>query len=521
MTTLAPERIGYLEGADAETFDLNAYLAGFDERLLETREGRRIATRLDPLLWALLYVPHHLRGTETGDRITFADFHLALFRHARSWVCANDTPARDRDAWVAPRSAGKSTLLFLVLPLWAACHRHARFIAAFADSGPQAEQHLSTFRTELETNALLRADFPDLCAPARRPAGTAVSDNRTQIQQQSGFVFTARGVDSGVLGMKVGDRRPDLLILDDLEPHEGVYSAYQAKKRLGTMLDAILPLNTFARVVLTGTVVMSGSIVHQLVRTVTEPAADHPEWIAAENWKVHHFAPILARPDGTRRSCWPAKWSLEFLESIEHTRSYAKNFRNEPVSEDGDYWSPTDFVYADAPCARTLLSIDPSATSKTTSDPYGISIVGHAPALGRCVVRYAHAARMAPAELRTTVLGLLERFPEVGAVLVESNVGGEAWAAILHDLPVRLATVHQTDPKDTRAARLLNHYQRLRPDGLPEVVHARPLPALETEMCGFPRGLHDDLVDSVGQAVYALLDRKKPARASARAAVYA
>lgn len=505
---------GYLEGADAETFDLDVFLSGIDERLLASAEGRRILSRTCALTFALIYLPHHLRSDETGG-VTFADFHLEVYRHARSWIRPVSVPASARDAWVAPRASGKSTLFYLVLPLWAACHAHAHFIAAFADSAPQAEQHLATFRHELETNELLRHDFPELCAPAKRPTGTTVSDNRHMVHQSNGFVFAARGVDSGVLGMKVGDRRPDVIVGDDVEPHEGVYSAYQAEKRRTTLLDAILPLNVFSRVVVVGTTVMAGSIVHQLVRTVTEPNGEHEAWVAEEGFRTHYFPPVVTRGDGSERSCWPAKWPMSYLESIRHTRSYAKNYANQPVNEDGDYWGPADFTYGDLPCARTLLSIDPATTNKRTSDPYGLSVVGYSPAGKKCVVRYAAGMRLSPAGLREQTGGLLARFPEVGAVLVETNTGGDHVVGTLGDLPVRILTVHQSESKEVRAARLLNHYQRGR------VLHTQRLPALETEMKAFPKGLHDDMVDSTGSATWWFMDRKKAPAPSGTAAAYA
>src|SRR6185295_11735443 len=117
---------------------------------------------------------------------------------------------------------------------------HKKFVAAFAHSGPQAEQHLSTFRTELDTNELLRADWPDLCRPKMRQRGVAVADRDKQTTRANGFTFAARGIDEGVLGMKVESQRPDLLVLDDIEPDESTYSLYQVRKRLGTLLDAVL-----------------------------------------------------------------------------------------------------------------------------------------------------------------------------------------------------------------------------------------------------------------------------------------
>jgi hypothetical protein len=148
--------LGYLEGLDAETFDLDTYLAQFDPRLLADPEGRRVLTRLDPLLFALTYVRHHLKDAE--GRITFGDAHLDWCRAGLRWVRPPTEPAAERDAYIAPRNTGKSTWWFLILPMWAAAHGHIQFAAAFAASATQAETHLSTFKREIDNNALLRRE---------------------------------------------------------------------------------------------------------------------------------------------------------------------------------------------------------------------------------------------------------------------------------------------------------------------------------------------------------------------------
>jgi hypothetical protein len=128
--------------------------------------------------------------------------------------------------------------------------------------------------------------------------------------RKSGFVFAAKGIDASSLGMKVGAQRPDLLLLDDVEPDEAQYSVYQAGKRLKTITDAILPLNIYARVVLSGTVTMPGSVTHQLVRWAKGERDDANAWVGDEKFRVHHHLPIEQRPDGTERSVWPQKWPL-------------------------------------------------------------------------------------------------------------------------------------------------------------------------------------------------------------------
>ncbi len=521
MTAAAAAETGYLDGLDAETFSLHPYLARFDARLLADPEGRRTLTRLDPLLFALTYLRHHLRDEEGS--ITFGDAHLDWCRHGRRWVRPPAGPAEERDAWIAPRNTGKTTWWFLILPLWAAAHGHVKFAAAFASAATQAERHLSTFKRELDGNALLRRDFPDLCAPAKRPSGANVADTQSMYIAKSGFIFAAHGIDSSALGLKVEEKRPDLLLCDDVEPDESSYSAALAAKRLTTLVDAILPLNIYARVVICGTVTMPGSIIHQLVRHAKGSKTE--DWIREEGIRAHHSLPIVERPDGTERSMWPAKWPIGYLLEIRHTRSYAKNMANDPLAADGALWTPDDFRYpADMDplghpdeVTRMMLSIDPATTAKKSSDFTGLAVVSWSYQRQRCTVHAAMALKVRPGpELRDRVLALLDEFPQIGLILIEVNQGGDTWQAILHGMPVKVKTVTQSENKFTRAEGVLAHYERGR------VLHARKLPELEQQMCTFPKGPNDDMVDAVGSAIRRFIPvmKKQQAPPSATRASY-
>lgn len=489
-------------------------------------EFRRARTVDDPALFALVYLSRHLTDPATG-RVTLSEVHEAWAESARGWIEQQTEPQADRRAEVAPREMGKSTWWFLLLPMWAAAHGHARFAAAFADTDTQAQTHLATFKAELDTNALIRADFPTLVEPKTRGRGTVMADRVSLYHAASGFVFAAAGMDSSNLGMKVGDRRPDLIILDDIEPHEARYSAALAEKRLATLREAILPLNIYAHVILVGTVTMQDSIVHQIVKRARGDFDDEHDavstaWVAEERIEARHWLPIVTTDDGSRASIWPAKWPLEFLESIEHTRQYAKNYANDPLGVEGDYWQIDDFRRLPftpelaAALTHEVISVDPAVTTTERSDFTAISAVAWAspklapaPHAGRCAVLESRAVKAQPDEIRLIVLGFIERAVSRGhavLVIVETNQGGDLWRRILHDLPVRVKAYSSTDPKHVRAADALDHYQRGR------VAHAPGNRDAEGQMAAFPKAPNDDLVDSVGAGVRYFLSRDKKRR---------
>lgn len=494
--------------------DWRAYIAQHDPRLLTTSEGRRVLCELDPLLFALIYLRHHLKGPETGDEISFSAFHLDFYTRAKQWARTDLGTAEVRDCWVAPRGSGKSTLAFLATPLWALAYGHRKFIIALADTGAQAQQHLLTLKRELDTNALLRRDFPELCKPARRPSGDTVSDSQAQYLAQSGVAMVAKGMDSSTLGSKIGAQRPDLMLFDDIEPDESNYSPYQKEKRQDTVISSVFPMNLNAAVCMVGTVTMPGSVIHEIVKQVTSPT-DAPEWPGEERIQVHYYPALVTQENGEQVSLWPERWTTEFLMSERHKRSFAKNFLNDPMGKDGLYWTTDDFTYGDtAGVTRVGLFVDPAVTTKKTSDFTGLAVVGHSPSTGQCVVYSATGVKLTGARLRDHVLKLIEQYPRIQRIYVESNQAGDLWLEVFHDMPVKVVTYSATESKEVRFAEALDFYQRRR------VLHTHKIATLEEQAVVFPKGANDDVLDAVCAGVLRFLRAPKAVRVTARSASY-
>ena len=676
------------------------YLDRFPIDLLSISNGRKLVTRDDPMLFAIVYLIDHLKFEQNEPSLS--EFHVALAEYGKSWI----TDDASKDCFIAPRSAGKTTWLFLILTLWAAAHEHLKFIAAFSDSASQATQHLQTFKHELDSNELLRKDYPELCKPMMgNNVKRHIAQSNEQIQQANGFSFSAKGIDAKALGMKIGNRRPDLLLLDDIEPPEANYSALEVSKRLGTVLNSVFPLSIKARVAIIGTTTMSNSIIDQLRKvgearlawqlehdpigdpTLGGPTADNTyyvnqtkgnfsrllvennalsarraiegaelagegagdtssiridsdgiqressenadlggveagsqssfesidwniesisksvkasqisddgisltpdrecdsslmqkidvksdvvesatstslscasnfdnsesilsrhdaelenligksqpaqqefdqqhvaaptdfyesldqalRWVIDERINVHYFPAIMADAAGTERSLWPEFWSLDYLNSIRHTRNFYMNYLNKPTSLDAAYWSESDIPIARLDSYRyTMISVDPAIKTKAANDYTGIVVVSFGDD-GKCYIRHAEQLRIVSTELKQKITDLIEKF-DAKLVYCEVNQGGDLWRSVFDGIPAKFRSVHQTEKKELRAARALDYYKKNL------VFHTKNFSDLEEQMFAFPKVPHDDILDAMATGVHYFLGNSQKSTARKR-----
>lgn len=506
---------GYVDfSTDPYEFDLHEYLerAIPDPEMLKYPETRRELTKANPLLFALLYLSNHLK-TPQGDRTPFSLFHLQLYKWASGTWHQPSGIKNARDAFIAPRGAAKTTMVTLLLPMWAACHKFIHFIAAYSDSESTIQKHLNTFRDELKNNSLIKEDYPHMFMgrqtwtkeeSSQDENGQEVKDQALFLKTGGGFVFAAKSISSNSLGLKIGARRPDCLILDDVERQAGDYSALQAEKRRQSIIGGILgqskPMG--ARVLLIGTNLMIDSMIDGMIKYARGDEA--PPWIEEENFKVHWFRPFIRRADGTKESMWPGVWETSFLLEEEGKESFAVDFDCQPVAKGGAFWRSEDFEIGSIPVEHVsfgILSLDPAVSSTRKSDFSAFAVVLYSRSLDRYELVYTHQAKLTPAQIRQRVESLCSSYPQITTVYVETNQGGDVWEELLKGIPVRVKSEKATVSKDMRAEWALQVYQTIKEDGSRRIVHRTRFPELEQQMKAFPNVPNDDLVDCVDQAI--------------------
>lgn len=502
---------------DPEEFDVDEYLSRAvpDPEMLKYPETRRELTRANPLLFALLYLSEHLQDLE-GQFTGFSHFHLSLYKWASATWHQKSNLKDARDAFIAPRGAAKSTMTVLILPMWAACHGFIRFIAAYSDSETTIKNHIDTFKKELKENPLIKEDYPKMYL-GKQVWNTdeggeqgEVRDTAMFLKTAGGFIFAAKSISSNSLGLKVGARRPDFIVLDDVERQGGDYSPLQAEKRRQSIVGGILgqskPLG--ARVVLIGTNLMIGSMIDGMIKYSKGEDA-HP-WVEEENFRVHWYRPFLINPDGSKRSMWPSVWPTSFLLEEEGKESFAVDFDSQPIATGGSYWATADFTNGMLPKHKIsfgILSIDPAVTSTRKSDFTAMAVVYYSRELDKYEIVHVNQAKLTPAQIRERAEGLCQTYPEITSIYIETTQGGDTWKEILGRIPVKIVQEKPSLSKEMRASRALNVYQTVQEDGTRRAIHRTKFPDLEAQMKAFPNVGHDDLVDSVTQAICAVEGR--------------
>jgi hypothetical protein len=466
------------------------------EKCLNSPWGAREICNGDVLLFAIKYFKLHLRSEATGNRVTFGTHHLEWAQLIED-LC---NPADRTEAIISPRGAGKSTWWWAIAPAYWLGYQYVPYVMALADSATQAEIHLQTFRHECLTNEALRKSFPDLCTPATSRRGLPEGDRRN-LYKSKGGVFSAHGIDSALLGFKVGNVRPAVVLCDDIEGNESNYSLKEVNKRLATLLDAIYPIgDAGTRKIIVGTNVRSGSIIDQIINYESDPSPD--SWVAHERVALHWAHPWLELEDGTRRSFWPQnqRFSEEEMMRQEAFMTWGRRYSNVIAETSGGYWTAADWRFGTlhAP-TLAIAALDPAQTGKKDADSTGLAVVAYSASERKLEVRDAVRLRVDPGEgMRGRVLSMLAEHPDVTSLVVEINVGGEPiWRGIFHDMPVPVICVRTTVGKPVRFAKLLGLYQR------GYILHSRPLSVLQSEEVsydGTDDGL-DDVIDSVELAV--------------------
>ena len=244
-----------------------------------------------PETYALAWSPDHLKVIE---KIETAVLRGGLF------------------ALALPRGSGKTTITESAA-LWSMLYGHREFVVLIGATESAALELLDSLKTELEVNARLAEDFPEVCYPvaqlegiANRCAGQLYKGERTRItwtsneivlptvegSRASGIIVRVAGITGRIRGMKFKRSdgrsvRPSLVVIDDPQTSESAGSLEQTRKRVRVLAGDILGLAGPGQKIsgiMPCTIIRPGDMADIILNRNT-----HPDWNGEKTRMVYRF----------------------------------------------------------------------------------------------------------------------------------------------------------------------------------------------------------------------------------------
>jgi hypothetical protein len=356
-------------------------------------------------------------------------------------------------------------------------------------------------------SASIERYYPELGKREIGKYGAARAWRRQQLRTASGFVVDAIGLDTAVRGAKVKERRPDFIILDDLDGKHDTHKA--TTKKIETLTASVLPAGSRDCAVLAiQNLIIPNGIFARLANIANEPADFLADRIISGPHPAVEDA-IVEQQDGKFKlvsgtPTWEGQ-SLVVCQSNIDTWGYTawrQEGQHEVDDAPGGIWDHIEFQrvdFDDVPAIeRGAVWIDPAVTSTDKSDAMGIQADGLG-VDGKLYRFYSWEAITSPADaLERAILMCLELgFATVG---IETDQGGDVWIPAFDHVwnelvkggkvgaDARKPTLAQAKAgaghgsKIARNQRMLLDYERNK------VVHVRGLHmALERALVRFPK----------------------------------
>lgn len=432
-------------------------------------------------------------------------------------------------AWAVPRSHAKTAWISNIFALHQVVYRKRKYIVLFSETTDVAGDFISWGRFQLKLNEKLRSDFGEMLYV--KPSMNEL-DNKYEYITQSGAKVEAKGLGTQTRGLRHGNTRPDLFVLDDLESKESTNTAELIEKSKSWFREEMLPaLSREGICVYLGTILCYGSLLHYVIEerrdfesqklSAVRSYADREDlW---KDWREIYLADKKEAADEAlefyeenkvemlegAQILWPGYWSyydLIILREENGIKAFNQEYQNNPTDEERQIFKPEYFnwfIRSDIDHLNLDFygGIDISM-GKTKGDYSAIVTIAKNKDTGICYLYDAYMGRIHPDELiRQTIDHTLEYQYETLAV--EAQFAQEFIADKMaeelqrHGYPgrTRIKHIKQRTRKELRIEALLPDIQNGK---------LRFLSNLDSMMMDqfemYPMHAHDDFPDAVAMA---------------------
>ena len=228
---------------------------------------------------------------------------------------------------LGPRGSAKSTFVTLAYVLRCALESREPYIWILSDTRQQVRSHLECIRTSLESNPEILLKYPET-------SGRGPSWRSQSLQLRNGTMIEAFGSGQRIRGKRSGANRPTLIICDDLQNDQHIYSAELRENSRNWFMGTVLKAGTDrTNVIHLGTALHRDGLSMQLAKT--------------PGWRSKIFSSIVKWPDNmTLWSEWESIFSnTENPNAIHDAEEFYKRNRLEMLSGSQVLWSENEDLY--------------------------------------------------------------------------------------------------------------------------------------------------------------------------------
>ena len=269
------------------------------KKMLADRKLRRAVTRRSHDWFFSFFLGHYV------------DSPMALF-HKEMFKLAENQKNR-LTVVMAFRGSGKSTVMNLSCTLWSILGTpQKKFVLIVSKTQSQAKNHLQNIRDELQRNELLKQDL-----------GPFESDDTnwgmsSLVLPLMGARITAASREQSMRGIRFGQHRPDLIIVDDVEDFASVESKSDREATYQWLMNEVIPVGgNKTKVIVLGNLLHEDSLLMRLWKDILQTRING----------VFRSYPFL---DDLGQVLWPGKYDTqEKIDALELSTPDEKTWKRD------------------------------------------------------------------------------------------------------------------------------------------------------------------------------------------------
>jgi len=435
-------------------------------------------------------------------------FHLELWKEACS--------EHQFIAIAAPRGHAKSTAGTIAYGLCELLFRQSRYCVIVSDTEAQAAMFVQQIASELQTNT----DLIELFGIKKNEKGEVafIRDSQTDIivELQDGHTFrvVAKGAEQKLRGMLWNNRRPDLVLVDDLENDELVMNVDRRTKLKRWVRGALIPmLAKRGKLRMWGTVLHEDSVLNNLMPKRQDKwfrSNGLKEWTDNPRKNMWRALKYRAHNSDYSEILWPERFDKGYFivrkrEATDAGMSdiYSQEYLNEPIDESVALVKRSDLLpIKDEDKEKRLkyyITADLAVSEAQRAD-YTVFIVAGVDENRIIHIKQVVRERLDSKEILDLIFTLDTHYsPEAFGIekMLILQTLGPFFREEQHrrqQFPTIIPLSHEGKDK---VQRFKNMQGRLRAKTVKFDKEADWYPTFEDEILKFPRGTKDDQVDAL------------------------